>query len=475
MRKRALAVALLGALATPALANEWSRATQPARSTPPTWTSDVFAFVRAMDEAGTRDVWPGFNTSQLPIALFDGEQTILLRHPSPPPEFTPMPGRPGVLVASGRYPAVVSNSTRDIGGVRTATVIATPGQAVESTMLACVEEVFHVFWLGRHSSFRPDEMARYAYPVKDVENLRSMLAEDEALARALGAESHEEAARWAAAALQFRRDRTPRLTDDARAFERALEMMEGTANYVARRAVGESPAQTSARLRKGRPAEGVRWRFYDTGTALCLLLDRFEPDWKVRIDSQPDLTTVDLLGAALTRRAVEPKSFSTTEAASFEARAAADVADLASRQQQLRKELLDRPGPRVIVEVSEGVEPFRVQRFDPINLLVLDAGEVVHAAFITLTGANGTVEVKNPGFARNSFAGTISLTEAAGRHPLRDGIRQMTIVGVQGAPRVGREDGTVTLDAPGLHIVLPGVEVRTDSETIRLTIPGRSR
>ena len=149
---------------------------------------DVFAFVRALDDAGARDVWPGFNPSEWPVALFDGQQTILLRHPSPPPEFAPMPGRPGVLAMPGRHPAVVGNSTREIGGVRTATVIATPDQEVESTMLACVEEVFHVFWLSRHANFRPNEMARYAYPVKDSRNLQRILAEDEALARALEAE-----------------------------------------------------------------------------------------------------------------------------------------------------------------------------------------------------------------------------------------------------------------------------------------------
>ena len=38
---------------------------------------DVFAFVRAMDEAGTRQVWPGFNPAEWPIALFDGSRTVL--------------------------------------------------------------------------------------------------------------------------------------------------------------------------------------------------------------------------------------------------------------------------------------------------------------------------------------------------------------------------------------------------------------
>ena len=385
-----------------------------------------------------------------------------------------MSGRPGVLVSPGRHPAVVANSTRDIGGVRTATVIATPGQSVENTMLAIVEEVFHVFWLARHPSFRPDEMARYAYPVKDLENLRRMLAEDEALARALEADTEQAAARWAATALQIRRDRTPSVADAARTFETALEMMEGTANYSARRSLGQSPGQTAARLRGERSAEGVRWRFYDTGTALCFLLDRLDPGWKVRSDEEPGLTIGELLTAAVARRGIEPNTFSEAEVAGFRTRAAADVADLAGRQQRLRAELLARPGARVVIEMADGAEPFRVQRFDPINLFVLDAGEVVQADFITLARQGGAVEVTNPSFSRNSFAGTIVLTAPAGRHPLGSGIRQVTIVGIQNALRVDRGEGTITVSAPGLRIELRGADVHTDGETTRITIPARS-
>ena len=222
---------------------------------------------------------------------------------------------------------MVSNSTREIAGVRTATVLATPGSNTDSTILASIEEVFHVHWLARHPSPRPNEMARYAYPVKDTDNLRLMLAEDEALARALEATIERETGAWAAAALQLRRTRTPRLSEDARAFETALEMMEGTANYVARVAVGQSAAQTAARLRKGQPVEGVRWRFYDSGTALCLLLDCLAPGWKTRIDRDTALTLADLLGEAVARPGIEAAAFSASEREGFASRASGAVVD----------------------------------------------------------------------------------------------------------------------------------------------------
>ena len=435
----------------------------------PAASDRVDGIIRAFDEAGAKNIWPGFDATAWPLAVFDGERTVLLRHPSPPPEFTAVPGRPGVLVFPGRYPAVTGNSTRDIGGVRTATVVATTAEEVENALLASVEEVFHVFWLSRHTGFRPNEMARYGYPLTDVDNLRLILAEDEALARALAAEGG--AAAWAGAAIRLRRARTPRLEPDVLAYETALEMMEGTANFAARFALGEKPEKTAARLREPRPAEAIRWRFYDTGAALCMLLERFQPGWKVRLDAEPDLTIFALLDAAVARLEVEPVEFSAAEAAELRSRAESAAATLTERRRQLRTEVLERPGARVVIEAAAGAEPFDLPRFDPINLFVLDGGEVVHANFLNLSNASGTVEMANPGFARRSFAGTVGLTVPAGPHPLGTRIRALTVVGIQGEPKIARDGDTVTVEAPGLRVTLKGASVRTENGTIRVVVP----
>ena len=435
----------------------------------PAASDRIDGIIRAFDEAGAKSIWPGFDARAWPLAVFDGERTILLRHPNPPPEFQPAPERPGALVFPGRFPAVTGNSTRDIGGVRTATVVATTAEEVENALLASVEEVFHVFWLSRHTGFRPNEMARYGYPLTDVENLRLILAEDEALARALATE--DGAAAWAGAAIRLRRERTPRLEPEVLAYETALEMMEGTANFAARFAVGEKVDKTVARLRERRPAEAIRWRFYDTGAALCMLLERLQPDWKVRLDTDPDLTILALLDAAVSRLEIEPVEFSAAEAAELRARAEGAATALAERRRQLRKEVLERPGARVVIAAAPGAEPFDLPRFDPINLFVLDGGEVAHANFLNLSGASGTVEMANPGFARRSFAGTVGLTVPAGPHPLGTRIRALTVVGIQGEPKIGRDGDTVTVEAPGLKVTLKGASVRTENGTVHVVVP----
>lgn len=461
-------VALIALLAL-ALVPAGAAGTEPAAGT----GAGVFALVRALDEAGTKGLWPGFDPSALPLAVFDGERTYLFRHPAPPAGFSPVPGRPGVLSAPGRYPAVAGNSTREIGGVRTATVVATPPRSLEEALLAVVEEVFHVFWLARHPSTRPDEMARYVYPLADAENLRLLLGEDEALARAIEAEGEAEAAGWAALALAIRGERVPRLPDEVRAWETALEAMEGTANAVARRAAGQGARETSSRLRQERSAAAVRWRFYDSGTALFFLLDRLEPGWKARSDAEPHRDLVSFLAEALARRGARPAAFAPRDEERVRAAASAGVQALASRRLRLREEVLSRPGARVVVEAAEGSAPFRLERFDPVDLFVLDGGEVAHPSFLTVSGGGGRVEVTNPAFARGSFAGTVALTAAAGRHPLRDGIRRVTVTGLASRPRVERSGGRVTVEAEGLRLALPDAEVETGGETTRVRIGGR--
>ena len=460
--------------------------------------SDVFALLRAIDDEGASErAWPGFRLSDWPLAVFDGTRTLLVRHPAPPSEFKPLDGHPGVLAAPGRHPAVVAGSTVDLAGTRTASIFVTPGSR---NVLALAEELFHVSWRQRHQNFRPNEMARYAYPMKDVHNRQRVLAEHEALARALEAPDAAQAVSWAATALQVRREREARLTSADRAFETDMEMMEGTANAVARTIAGMTPSDTAQRLRQQgeRAAEELRWRYYDSGASICLLLDRLwaagrpsgapskvgsaQPppssrNWKSRIDAEPETTTAALLAEVVARAAARPATFTAEELAGFERRAAAAIADLSARQVRLREDLQCRAGVHVVVEVAPGHDPLRVTRFDPLNLFVLDGGEVVHPRYLMLSGPDGTIDVTNPDYARGSFGGVVCLTRAAGRHPLADGVRTLTLVGLK-KPRVESGRDGVTVESEGVRITLKGATLERDGDAILITlgaVPGAPR
>jgi hypothetical protein len=309
--------------------------------------------------------------------------------------------------------------------------------------------------------------------MKDSRNLQQVLAEDEALARALEAPDGAQAAAWAATMIALRREREPRLAPDDRAFETGLEMMEGTANAVARTVVGLEPSETVRRLRAERAADQLRWRYYDSGAAICLILDRLQPDWKTRIDNDTALTTMALLEAAVSRAGEHRAAFSTAEMSAFERRAAAAIGELTARQSGVRTELLGRSGPRIVIEIGADREPLRVTRFDPVNLMVLDAGEVVHPRYLTLTGSAGTIEVTNAAFTRGAFTGVVALTGPAGRHPLADGVRTITIVGLRTAPKVERRDGQLVVEAEGVRLTLREAEASTTGETLRIREPGQ--
>ena len=47
---------------------------------------DPFAVVAALDRFAETPLWPGFEPSEYPLAIYDGERTLLMRHPSPPEE-----------------------------------------------------------------------------------------------------------------------------------------------------------------------------------------------------------------------------------------------------------------------------------------------------------------------------------------------------------------------------------------------------
>lgn len=53
---------------------------------------DPFEVISALDHASEMNLWPGFYASTYPIAIYDGERTLLLRHPDPPKKFEPTEG-----------------------------------------------------------------------------------------------------------------------------------------------------------------------------------------------------------------------------------------------------------------------------------------------------------------------------------------------------------------------------------------------
>jgi hypothetical protein len=420
---------------------------------------DAFAIVAEADRLAARDLWPGFDPRTVPVAIHDGERTLLFRHPSPPAGFEPVPGRDGVHAYPGRYPSVLANSTVEIGGVVTATMIPTTG-AISLVRRAgtLIHEAFHAYQRAHHPGWGANEADLFTYPVYDVVLLTLRRMEAESLRRALVADRREEAACWAQAALAFRDERFARMDAGAAAYERDTEQFEGLAYYVEGRATGVPDVAIIPEA--GFAPGAVRQRGYAAGAAMARLLDRFAPAWPGAL-AQDDTTALDVLLAAT----LAPPEGSTdgcgltpAERSRIQATSAADVEALRAHRAGQRRAFLEQPGWTLVVEAAAA--PLFPQGFDPLNLQTVRPGEVLHTRYVKLGSPAGTVEVLDHS----------ALTEAAGEHPLFNGVRRVTVTGLASEPRVAEDDGVVTVAADGISVELRGASVERAGQTVTVRL-----
>lgn len=458
-RTRRMACAL--ATLVPLLAGCYS-----ARSTPSVdadrgdTVGDAFALVAEADRLAAMDLWPGFDARSVPVAIYDGRNTLLFRHPGPPEGFAAVPGYESVRIFSGRHPSVTANSSTELGGTWTATVLP-PTDSVSFGRRAAllIHEAFHVFQRERHPAWSANEVELFTYPVDDLALLALRRLETEGLRRALASTVTDDASCWARTALDLRRARFAALSAEAVAYERKTELNEGLATYVGYHAGGEANAAAFPTGDFG--PEAVRQRAYRTGLALGLLLDRLSPSWRNTLEQNDTIPLDDLLSAAVRAHATGAArcDFTPAERDDIRATATADIESLRIRRAEQRRLFIEQPGWRVVIIAP--ASPLFPQGFDPLNVQVLTPGEVLHTRFLKLGNEAGTIEV----------LGRTALTEAAGAHPLYNGVRVVTLAGLSREPVVTDTASVVVLDASGATAQLRGAAVERTGQTVTIRLP----
>jgi hypothetical protein len=421
-------------------------ASAPARA--PSGAASARAVVARAEALGARPVWPNFDSRRIPVAIYDGTRTWLFRHPHPPPPFQRVAGESAVYQAPGQHEAVRANASARIGGVLTATLLLT-GEARARTIdeLAALHqhEAFHVHQEHRHPGWRADEATLFTYPVDEPEGLHLRRLETEALRRALSARGHGEAACWSIAAMDLRRERYGRLPAAAVAYERGTELNEGLAQYVEIASLGrrDGPALPEG----GFPPDRVRERGYAIGHAIATLLDRLAAGsrWKEALESGRAGSLDELLDAALPPRPARRCALPDGAVAQARERARRDVAALVERRAGAARAFRGRPGFRVVVR-TEADAVLWPQGFDPLNVMLVGAGEVLHARWVKLGNERGFVEILD----------WEALTQASGEHPLMNGVREVVVTGLRGPPVLHQAGDRVIVEAPGLRVELRG-------------------
>jgi hypothetical protein len=421
----------------------------------------------ALVEMFSLPLWPGFEPRSTPVAIFDGENTVLFRHPNPPASYFSLSSRRGVYARPGRDSLVNSNTSATLGGVPTATVMLRPGDGTSAREWAAItaHEIFHVFQRSHHPSWIANEAELFTYPVDDAGALALRRAETAALRRALAAERTDSMSCWAGTFARARRARFEAIGAASAAYERGTELNEGLARYVQLRALGRPVVLPPADF----PPELIRARSYEIGAAIGQLLDRATSGWRDGLERAAPSPNVSL--DALIESATSPGASmspalrcaeSVADSAADVERARADVRALVARREQERLAFLGRPGWRLVIDAD--AFPLFPQGFDPLNVSRVSATEVLHTRFVKLGNGRSTVEL----------LGQAALTEGrVGQHPLFAGVRRVTMPGLS-ALTVRDSAGVLLVQANGLQARLRGVTADTAGATI-MVHPARAR
>jgi hypothetical protein len=413
------------------------------------------AILTTYDEIASASLWPGFLPDSVPLAVYDGRTTYLLRHPDPPADFSPVAGRPDLWSFAGHYDAVRANTSTEIGGALTATLLSGGDSTRSPATLAAVlvHEAFHVYQRQNHPDWWTNEFELFTYPVEDAGLLAERRLETEAVRRALGARDDTARACWTRCALALREARYTRMTDGSIAYERGSELIEGLAHYIQYLASAEG--QTA--LPEGRTfaADDVRPRTYAIGAAFATLLDSLAPDWKAQLVRGAAASLDELLGQVPAVREVAACTFTADERTAARSQAEADIAELLDRRLALRSEFMAAAGPRLVIEAADDAL-LRLEVFDPANVQRLGATEVLHTRWLVLSNAGSRLEVLDRS----------ALSEGFGPHPLFNGVRRLTLTGLAGEPVVREVEGAVVVEAPGFEGSFAGARLQRDGATL---------
>ncbi len=419
------------------------------------------AIVRTVDSLAGEEIWPGFDARRVPLAIYDGTNTYLFRHPTPPDEFV-MLDSGGVFVYAGRHEAMRANTHTMLGDVSTATVLSEPGSERDARVLGgvAIHEAFHVFQKQRYPDWSANEVDLMVYPVDDASLLALRRMETEAIRRAFANdEGGSSTACWVNTALRWRTARYSRLAAPFVDYEWGIALIEGMARYVQNRSLGSGPPRVP---RNGFAAAEIRARQYIVGEAMAVLLDRFSPGWIDGLRTDGMFSLDSLLRGALLQTQYRACDLTADEQSRIEQTAVRDVRAYVASREAEETRFRDQPGWTLVVIAADG-EPLWPQGFDPLNVLRTDTTEVLHKRWLKAGNDAGTIEILD----------RASLTTGAGAHPLFNGIAKIVVTGLDAEPTLHERDGEVVISATGTSGTFRAATTELQGQTLVVRLQPR--
>lgn len=249
------------------------------------------------------DVWPGFRLEDQVFLLFTEQgPTGLVGDPTPPEDFRPAPGFPGVYLRPGPPPDSLTVQGIIAWHGRPAAAVPMPFRYASTSGLngyGYIHEAFHAFqnrvrpqgrfaWGGNSNATFPDTV---------VDAVALLNLEGRLLAEALGATSERAMRDAARSLLEVRSRRCERVGVRECELERTLEQIEGSATFAEWRVLRNAGRVSSAAVveRLQQEVQSVedlkrleRFYFYDRGHGLLLLIERLGvPEWRQQAERLP--------------------------------------------------------------------------------------------------------------------------------------------------------------------------------------------
>lgn len=411
-------------------------------------------------------LWPGFDPASVPLAVaLDAEPaTWLINHAGIPgyerADTNPTPGKPPLFRQAGLDERLTANSVAMIGDQLTATIFADVGTSLPHLIALAAHELFHVFQRRHYPGWGANETSLLTYPWDDPANLALANHEVTLLSRAVAVPDDQSGGHLAALALATRRQRFRLLTPEARGYENAVELVEGTARYIEGRVA--SHLGTSLPQLETRDGIDLRRRCYRTGHDWCVMLDRLAgPDWRAAPSAgpgEPMPVLTDILAAV-----VEQPDDLIDDGGWRDGLAAATAAiDSETARRAGRLELVRASAGASILLRSQPRAPLLVTGFDPMNLTPLPDGRVFHERFLDLT----------LGETRFTVLDRASVTTAAGPHPLFSGVDRAEILIAGSTLPTGTVWNTASLAGLGVRVDGPFTVRRLGPEAVEI-LPAR--
>jgi hypothetical protein len=418
--------------------------------------ADVFELMDEINLVKKDALWPGFYPGEIPTAIFDGINTYLFKHPSPPEAFMVLRKKEEAWVFKGQHGQVRGNSRVQLNGIWTATSVLRThsrltGEKYSMQNLAgiIIHEQFHVFQRLKHPDWRPNDGHLFNYPLDTPEMLALRRLETEALRRAVSAQIHEEASGWVKEALRWRDKRHHLLDDVLIQYEGELQRFEGLAEYIECMSGGKD--LTRIPVDPGFAPGAIRHLGYLLGRWTAAILDRLDSNWKETMESGQAEYLHEILETTASS-SNHTYMFSDEEQKSFLQKAKEAVEDRGNTVQRLRKEFDSQQGYRI--EIVSFKTPLNLVMFFADRTEALSQRELLHRFLLMLRNDKCVITVRE----------LMSITENDGS----TGVEKLTVAGITEKPLIENIESKIKITAKGFHTEFSKADLEEGQNGIRI-------